>query len=139
MPTVADDTPVLGVSALVVEGGRLLLVRRGPTGPYGGLWSLPGGRVEGGESLTTATRREVQEETGLEVVVGDQVAIRESLPAPDAPGHHVIVVFRAEVRGGELRAGDDAERADWVRPADLGRYPTTPGLLEVLREAGLEV
>lgn len=122
--------PVLGVSALVVDGGRLLMVRRA-RGTFAGRWSLPGGRVEPGERLAAALRREVAEETGLRVRVEGLVTVREVVSGDD---HHVIVVYRARVTGGRLRAGDDAAAAEWVPLADVRRRRTTPGLLALLRE-----
>lgn len=130
------DGPVLGVSAVVVSDGCLLMVKRGP-GVLAGLWSLPGGKVGLAERLEDALAREVLEETGLFVVVGDRVAIHEELPGRRVPGHYVIVAFRATVEGGTLAAGDDAAEAEWVPLPDVRRRLTTPGLLAVLRDAGL--
>lgn len=126
---------MLGVSAVVVRDGRVLLVRRA-RGAFVGRWSLPGGKVEHGEPLAEAVRREAREETGLDVEVGEQVWIREQTSDPD---HYVIVVFRAEVTGGELEAGDDSDDAAWVEPSEVAARPTTPGLTNTLRAAGLDV
>ena len=131
------DGPVLGVSAVVVDDERLLMVRRNPDQILGGLWSLPGGKVAHRERLADALAREVREETGLDVVVGEQVAIHEELPGPRVPGHFVIVAFRATLRGGTLRAGDDAVEAQWVPLHDVRRLRTTPGLLAILSDAGV--
>jgi len=114
-----------GVSGLVVRDGRVLLVRRGKE-PYRDHWSLPGGGVEPGETLQDAVRREVLEETGLEVEVGEVVG--------RAGG---VVAFFVDVVGGKLRAGDDAVECDFVDPRALGDRLLTPALEDVFRAAGL--
>ncbi len=114
--------------------GEILLVRRGK-GAYLGLWSLPGGLVEPGEPLRAAAAREVREETGLAVEVGDFVDFLEILPGPDTPRHYVLMIFRAESDDGEPMAQDDAADARFVSPGELAALPTTPGLAEVVRRA----
>ncbi|MGH3343580.1 MAG: NUDIX hydrolase [Carbonactinosporaceae bacterium] len=119
------------VGAIARDGeGRLLVVRR--TRPPGaGLWSLPGGRVERGETDAEALAREVREETGLDVAVGALVG------TVDRPGPEGVVYevrdYLAVAAGGALRAGDDASEARWVSPAELLVLPTTRGLVETLR------
>jgi acetyl-CoA carboxylase carboxyl transferase subunit beta len=131
--------PVLGVSALIEDNGRILLVRRGAaSGAYPGRWSLPGGKVDHGEPLTHALEREVGEETGLRVEVGDLVSRHEELPDTGV-GHYVILVFRAAVTGGELAASDDVDDAEWVQQSAIADRPLTPGLLDVLRAGGVAV
>src|SRR5687767_11016289 len=108
------------VGAVVQDAdGRLLLVRRG-TEPGRGLWSVPGGRVEPGETGPEATVREVREETGLDVVVGELVG-RVERPGPGGVTY-VIDDFRAEpapgVDPGDLKAGDDADEARWFAVAE---------------------
>ena len=125
------------MSALIISGSGVLLVRRGTRSILPGRWALPGGKVEAGEPLRAALRREVLEETGLRVRVGDQVALHEQMPAAGVPGHFLILVFSAEVTGGRLQAGDDADAAEWVPPGDIRRRKTTPGLSAVLRAAGV--
>jgi 8-oxo-dGTP diphosphatase len=116
---------VAAVGAIVHDGGgRLLVVRRGRP-PALGLWSLPGGRVEAGESDEEALTREVAEETGLAVAVGDLVG---SVVRPP----YEIRDYRCTVASGRLRAGDDASDAAWVTLAELRTLPTTPGLLDAL-------
>ncbi|HEV2889442.1 MAG TPA: NUDIX hydrolase [Frankiaceae bacterium] len=115
--------------AVVVEGGRVLLVRRANE-PSRGLWSIPGGRVEDGETAPECARREVREETGLDVEVGDLVATVDL-------GPYVVDDFRARVVGGTLVAGDDASDVGFFAPDALRDLPLTPGLLAFLEEAGV--
>jgi 8-oxo-dGTP diphosphatase len=118
------------VGAIVRDAeGRLLIIRRGHL-PGEGLWSLPGGRVEAGESDAEAIVRELAEETGLRVMPG---ALIGSVERPGAGGMtYDIHDYAAEVTGGTLRAGDDASEARWITPDELRRLPTTTGLLDAL-------
>jgi 8-oxo-dGTP diphosphatase len=118
-------TYVAAVGAIAHDPrGRLLVVRRGRP-PAIGAWSLPGGRVEAGESDAQALAREVIEETGLQVTVGDLVG---SVLRPP----HDIRDYACAVVGGELQAGDDVADARWVTLAELRALPTTDGLLDIL-------
>jgi 8-oxo-dGTP diphosphatase len=113
---------------------RLLLVRRGRD-PSAGRWSLPGGRVEAGESDGAAVRREVLEETGLDVVVGRLVGTVER-PGPDGVVYD-IRDYACAVMGGRLRAGDDASEVRWVDRWDLLTLDTTDGLVDALEAWGM--
>jgi 8-oxo-dGTP diphosphatase len=113
---------------------RLLLVRRGRN-PSAGRWSLPGGRVEAGESDGEAVRREVLEETGLDVVVGRLVGTVER-PGPDGVVYD-IRDYACAVMGGRLRAGDDASEVRWVDRWDLLTLDTTDGLVDALEAWGM--
>lgn len=118
------------VGALVYDArARLLLVRRGRE-PQRGRWSVPGGRVEAGESDQAAVVREVLEETGLVVEAGAVVGSVERA----APGGGVYVIrdLACRVVGGALAAGDDADEVRWVTRGELQTLPTTDGLLEAL-------
>ncbi|RFU40476.1 NUDIX domain-containing protein [Actinomadura logoneensis] len=122
---------VLCVGGIVRDDqGRLLLVRRGHP-PGEGLWSVPGGRVEPGESDAEAVARELLEETGLVVSVGDLAGVVER-PGPDGVTF-VIHDYTATAVGGTLQAGDDATEVRWVPVRDLDALPLTPGLLEALK------
>ncbi|MBV9097955.1 MAG: NUDIX domain-containing protein [Frankiaceae bacterium] len=109
--------------------GRLLLVQRGRA-PGVGRWSLPGGRVEPGETPAAAAAREVLEETGLVVTVGELLA---TVPI----GDYVVHDFAAVVTSGELRAGDDADDVRWCSLDDAALLPLTDNLLDELRRMGV--
>jgi 8-oxo-dGTP diphosphatase len=116
------------------ERGRLLLIKRGHE-PGAGLWSLPGGRIEPGETDAEALVREMHEETGLLVEPGPLVG------QVQRPGLNGAVIdirdYAATIAGGTLRAGDDAADARWVDIADLGSLATTDGLIEALTDWGV--
>ena len=117
------------------DAGRLLLVKRGHE-PGKGLWSIPGGRVEAGESDAAAVVREVREETGLVVVPGRLIgSVRR--PAGGDGGVFDIRDYAAAVTGGALVPGDDADDAVWAGPAELATLPLTAGLLDTLRSWGV--
>jgi 8-oxo-dGTP diphosphatase len=123
------------VGAIVTDDtGRLLLVKRGHE-PEAGRWSLPGGRVNPGESDGHAVAREVHEETGLRVEPGRLVGEVER----PAPGGAVFDIhdYAASVSGGALAPGDDAADARWIDPGDIGRLPLTSGLAETLAAWGV--
>jgi 8-oxo-dGTP diphosphatase len=127
--------PVLGgASGLIVQDGKVLLIRRGKE-PYKDHWSLPGGGVERGERIRDAVKREVLEETGLEVNVGLVAGYREEILSPGE--HYLVLAFHCTVTGGELRPGDDAVECEFVDPRSLSGRLTTPALEDVFRDAGL--
>jgi ADP-ribose pyrophosphatase YjhB (NUDIX family) len=123
------------VGAVVFDAqGRLLMIQRGHD-PGAGLWSIPGGRIEPGETDEQALVRELLEETNLQVMVGRLVGrVRR-----EGPSGTVIDIrdYAATVAAGTLCAGDDAADARWVTAAELGRLEVTEGLIEALTEWGV--
>ncbi|MEU7528816.1 NUDIX hydrolase [Saccharothrix sp. NPDC042600] len=130
----ADGAPSIRCVGGIVHdsNGRLLLVRRANP-PGEGLWSIPGGRVEPGEDDRAAVIREIREETGLSVTVGELIG---SVTRPAVHGLYDIHDYACQVRSGVLRAGDDAAEARWVTGAILDTLPLTEGLRETLRAWG---
>ena len=136
------DAPRVGVGAVIVDGDRVLLVKRGQP-PSQGKWSIPGGLIHLGERLEDAVRREIREECDLEVrllgVCGviDRVRLapENGSESPRVHYHYVIVDFAAVIEEGEPRAGSDAAEVRWVPIAELGRYDTTDGLADMVRRA----
>jgi mutator protein MutT len=126
--------PQVCVGAVAVDDGRLLLVRRG-RGPAQGEWSVPGGRVEPGETVGEAVVRELAEETGLEGLCGPLLGWVERIGDDH---HHVILDFVVEVIGGEAVAGDDAAEVAWVPLEDVAEMTNlVEGLAEFLHEHGV--
>ena len=116
------------------EQGRLLMIKRGHE-PGAGLWSIPGGRIEPGETDAEALVREMFEETGLAVEVGPLIG---SVRRPGLDGAVIdIRDYAATVTGGTLRPGDDAADARWVEAADLDSLEITEGLIEALTDWGV--
>lgn len=115
--------PIVGVGAVVVEGGRVLLVQRGRE-PLKGNWSLPGGMLEVGESLHQGVIREVGEETGLQVEPLELIELLDRIVREEGPDgervrfHYVIADYLCRVIGGSLRAASDAEAVRWVEWAE---------------------
>ena len=127
--------PEVAVGAVAVRDGSLLMIRRGRP-PSQGRWSLPGGRVEWAEDLAGALRREVAEETGLDVVVGALAGVVERI-YPDQGFHYVILDYHVTVTGGTVRAGGDVTDARWVQLPDVPDLSLADGLLGSLRDFGV--
>ncbi|HET9070975.1 MAG TPA: NUDIX hydrolase [Acidimicrobiales bacterium] len=130
----AAPRPEVCVGAVAVDQDRLLLVRRGH-GPGAGWWSVPGGRVEHGETLAEATVRELREETGLEGVCGELLGWVERI---DDPYHFVILDFVVTVLDPSSPvAGDDAAEVAWVPLTDVADLRLVEGLAEFLHDHGV--
>jgi 8-oxo-dGTP diphosphatase len=129
--------PYLAVSAAVFRDGRVLIVRRGRP-PAQGLYTLPGGGVELGETLEEAIIREVREETSLEIAPLELVGFREAI-ARDAKGrverHFVILPFAARWVQGEISLNEELAEAHWLTPAGLAGLKTTEGLGQIVAAA----
>jgi 8-oxo-dGTP diphosphatase len=129
--------PFLAVSAAIVRDGKILVVRRARA-PAHGLYTLPGGVVEVGETLMEAVAREVREETGMRVEPVALAGFREAV-ARDADDrverHFVILCFAARWRAGEPVLNEELDEARWIDPAELAGLKTTPGLAEIVAAA----
>lgn len=130
--------PVVGVGALVFDNDRILLIKRGQP-PAMGMWSIPGGVVELGESLHDACAREVMEETGIHIKVGPLVDTIEAI-MPDSQGkiqyHYILFDYLARYVGGELTSGSDADSAAWIPLAEIDNlaiWPATRAMIDKAR------
>ena len=126
--------PQLAVSAAIFRDGKILLVRHARL-PAKGFYSLPGGRVEIGETLHAALHREVAEETALTIEIAELAAWREVLPTAAGGGHYVIMSFAARWRAGEVALNEELDDYKWLAPESLGELKLTDGLPEVIQSA----
>jgi 8-oxo-dGTP diphosphatase len=125
----------LAVSAAIFREGKVLLVRRARS-PGKGVYSLPGGRVEFGETLHVALHREVAEETALRIEIAGLAAWREVLPTTEGSGHYVILSFAARWNAGEISLNEELDDYQWLAPDALGDLKMTQGLQGVIQSAG---
>jgi 8-oxo-dGTP diphosphatase len=133
-PSVQPSHPQLAVSAAIFRDDRILLVRRARS-PAKGFYSLPGGRVEFGETLHAALHREVDEETALKIEIIGLAGWREVVPGAAGDGHYLIMSFAARWRAGEPVLNDELDDFKWLAPDALGDLKVTVGLPEVIQAA----
>jgi mutator protein MutT len=130
------DRPLLGVGAVIVNGGRVLLVRRANP-PLQGQWSIPGGLVETGETTRAAVIREIKEETGLTVEPLKLVEVFERI-MPDISGrvqyHFVLIDYLCRVLAGESSAGSDVSELRWAGLDELEELAVAPETAAVIRK-----
>lgn len=130
------ERPIIGVGAVIVQGDRVLLVRRA-TEPLKGEWSVPGGMLELGEKLRDGTAREACEETGLRVEVGEVLDVFDSI-FPDHDGrtqyHYVLIDFLCRPIVGEAAAGSDVSEVMWVTEAELTGMKLRDSIAQVARK-----
>jgi ADP-ribose pyrophosphatase YjhB (NUDIX family) len=126
--------PQLAVSAAIFREGRVLLVRRARS-PAKGFYSLPGGRVEFGESLHTALHREVDEETAIRIDIVGLAGWREVLPSAGGGGHYLIMSFAARWKALEPVLNEEHDDFKWLRPDEFGDLKLTGGLRDVVEAA----
>ena len=131
------EQPLVGVGAVIVDGGRVVVVRRA-TEPLKGEWSIPGGMLELGESVGACAAREALEETGLVVEPGEVLGVFDRI-LPDSAGriryHYVLIDLLCRRVGGELRAGGDAAEVRWLSREELGTFAVSEPAAGLLRRA----
>jgi len=136
MPAVSFPRhPQLAVSATIFRDDKVLLVRRAHS-PAKGFYSLPGGRVEFGETLHAALHREVDEETTLKIEIVELAGWREVVPGTTGGGHYLIMSFAARWLSGEVVLNDELDAFEWLKPGAFGNLRLTEGLEEIIRQAG---
>ncbi|MGH9145239.1 MAG: NUDIX domain-containing protein [Vicinamibacterales bacterium] len=133
-------SPIVGVGAVIIADGKVVLIKR-KYEPLAGQWSLPGGRLELGETLEAGLAREMLEETGLEIDVGPVIEVFDRILLDEERRvrfHYVLIDYLCRPLGGTLRGGSDVDLAIWVDPADLKTYRLTEKALAVI-ERGLSL
>ena len=132
------DRPVVGIGAVVIRDGKVLLIRRG-VAPGRGLWAVPGGSLELGETLQQGAEREILEETGITIRAREPIYafdFFERDPDGRIRFHFVIVDLAADYIRGDVKGADDALEARWLAPGDLDRLPVSKNTLNLLQSVG---
>jgi 8-oxo-dGTP diphosphatase len=132
------DRPVVGVGAVVIRNGKVLLIKRGVS-PSRGLWAVPGGSLELGETLQQGAEREILEETGITIRAREPIYafdFFERDPDGRIRFHFVIVDLAADYIRGDVKGADDALEARWLAPGDLDHLPVSKNTLKLLQAAG---
>ena len=130
--------PSVGVGAIVIHEGKILLVKRG-VDPGKGLWAIPGGTLRLGETLRECAAREILEETGITIAVGECVYVFDLIERDEIGKikfHFVVADFAAIYVSGEPKAGDDADGAGWFTPEDLVDLPVSQNTIKALHSLG---
>jgi 8-oxo-dGTP diphosphatase len=138
MGNVYPLVPTVGVGAITIKDGRILLVKRGIE-PGKGLWAIPGGTLRLGETLQGCASREILEETGVTIAVGECIYVFDLIELDEAGEikfHFVVVDFAALYVSGEPKGADDAEEANWFSPSELKEISVSRHTLEALRSVG---
>ncbi len=136
-PRAYPERPILAVSAAIIRDGKVFIARRA-RGPALGVWTMPGGMVEAGETLSDALKREIAEETSMSIEPVALAGHREVVMHDDAgrvSRHFVIMCFASRWIGGEPQLNDELDDSGWLRPAELARLRTTEGLAEIVAAA----
>jgi 8-oxo-dGTP diphosphatase len=136
-PREYPERPLVGVGGVIIANGRTLLIRRG-NAPLEGQWSIPGGMLELGESISEGVRRELAEETGIEVRVLDLIEVFERLIPGDGGRtryHFVILDYLCEMVGGEAKAASDVTDVAWAGEEELKKYELTAIATRVIKRA----
>jgi 8-oxo-dGTP diphosphatase len=131
------EGPIVGVGGVVIHNERALLIRRGST-PLEGEWSIPGGILEIGETILDGVKRELLEETAIEVKVLDLIEVFERVTRDEAGKlkyHFVILDYLCEAVRGEAQAGSDVTDVAWARETELSEYSLTPTATRVIKKA----
>jgi 8-oxo-dGTP diphosphatase len=131
------ERPVIGVGGVVIADGRALLIRRGHA-PLEGQWSIPGGKLEVGETIVEGIERELAEETGIEIRVLDLIEVFERIlrdKEDRVQYHFVILDYLCELKGGNARAGGDVVDVAWASEGELSRFNLTAAVVRVLTKA----
>jgi len=131
-----ENLPQVAVGAVIFYQDRVLLVKRS-NHPAKGMWAVPGGKIRAGETMQHALVREIKEETGLDITVGNIVYVFDVITRDEKDKlsfHYVIIDFLCEMKGGKLQAGDDAREVRWVSAAELNTLPVNEKTLTLLKE-----
>ncbi len=129
------DSPVVGVGAVVIRDGKVLLVERG-VHPNKGIWAIPGGSLKLGETLQEGAEREILEETGITIKAGDPFYSFDFFERDDNGRirfHYVIVDMKGDYISGDVRGADDALSARWITPEELNDLPVSNNTLKILK------
>lgn len=132
------EHPMMGVGVVIRDKDKILLIRRG-TGSSQGIWSVPGGLVELGEKVQDAAKREIKEETGLDVEIGDLIDIANIIQRDDEDKvkyHYVVADFLGKIVGGKLHTTVEAPDARWIKSEELVDYKLTGSLLPIFEKIG---